>query len=217
VTDATSTQPPQAGTGPSRRTAGAVVLALLATLALTGLDLWSKDWMLEHISRAPAVPHPVCQPDESGHIRMQRIPTRSIELVPGYLEFRYAENCGAAFGMLRTAAPWVRNAVFGVAAIAACLWLGFALWRGHGGRLFAAAVPLIASGALGNLADRIRYGYVVDFIRFHLENRWEYPTFNVADITITVGVVLLVLDGLRKPATAPRQGAEPAGQPGAEA
>jgi signal peptidase II len=56
-------------------------------------------------------------------------------------------------------------------------------------------VPLIVSGALGNLFDRVRYGYVVDFIRFHWRGEWDYPTFNVADVGISVGVALLIIDG----------------------
>ncbi len=202
---------------PMRR-GGRVLLAMcLATVALTALDLLSKNWMLERLSRPPAVERPVCQPDDAGRIRMQRVPTEHIELVPGYLEFRYAENCGAAFGMLRTAPTWMRNLVFGVAALAACVWLGLAFWRGYGGRPFAWAVPLVLSGALGNLVDRIRFGYVVDFIRFHLENRWEYPTFNVADVTITIGVALLLLDGLRKPSADPGSRDVEAPAPGSEA
>ena len=69
------------------------------------------------------------------------------------------------------------------------MWL---YWTGYGGTLFAVSVPLIASGALGNLVDRFRLGYVVDFIRFHVREAFVWPTFNVADITITVGVALLL-------------------------
>ena len=59
------------------------------------------------------------------------------------------------------------------------------------------------SGALGNLADRLRLGYVVDFVRYHWNDPLpglgtEWPTFNFADATITVGVVLLLLDGWRE-------------------
>jgi signal peptidase II len=56
------------------------------------------------------------------------------------------------------------------------------------------------SGAVGNLFDRVRHGYVVDFIRFHVHDKFEWPTFNVADITIVIGVGLLLLDGMRKDA-----------------
>lgn len=57
------------------------------------------------------------------------------------------------------------------------------------------SVPLIVSGAIGNLVDRVRFGYVVDFVRFHLNDRWAYPTFNVADAWITIGVVLILIEG----------------------
>jgi signal peptidase II len=65
--------------------------------------------------------------------------------------------------------------------------------------LFEYSVPLVLSGAIGNLADRVRHGFVVDFIRFHIKDNWEYPTFNVADITIAIGVALLLMDGMKKP------------------
>jgi signal peptidase II len=69
------------------------------------------------------------------------------------------------------------------------------------------------SGALGNMVDRVRLGYVVDFIHFHVYDSFEWPTFNVADSTITIGVALLLLDGLRKPAEAPAGAAAPAPVP----
>jgi signal peptidase II len=65
-------------------------------------------------------------------------------------------------------------------------------------------VPLIASGALGNLVDRFRLGYVVDFVRFHLRDGFSWPTFNVADITITVGVGLLLIEGFSAPSRSQR-------------
>jgi signal peptidase II len=67
--------------------------------------------------------------------------------------------------------------------------------QGKGSPWFAAAVPLVISGAAGNLVDRVRQGYVVDFIRFYWKD-WEYPTFNVADIAITFGVICLVADAI---------------------
>jgi signal peptidase II len=86
----------------------------------------------------------------------------------------------------------------------------FMFVTGTGGKLFAWSVPLIVSGALGNLVDRVRLGYVVDFIRFHLQEGWEWPTFNVADSTITVGVALLLLDGLLNRESASKSSASPA-------
>ena len=170
---------------------------MVATALLTVADLWSKHWAQAELSRERATPsHGVCEPDPQGYYSMQRVRSRSVVLVDGYLEFRYAENCGAAFGMLNESPKWIRIAVFmsaGAVAVGALLFMFIA---GTGGKLFAWSVPLIVSGALGNLVDRVRLGYVVDFIRFHLQEGWEWPTFNVADSTITVGVALLLLDGL---------------------
>jgi signal peptidase II len=184
---------------------------LVSLVLYTVADLGSKEWALDSLSRPRTtdVP-PTCQPDDDGYVRMQRVANTPKVLIDGYLEFRYAENCGAAFGMLRTAPSWVRAAVFGAAGIGACIVLSIMFMRGSGGRLCAWSVPLVLSGAIGNLADRIRHGFVVDFIRFHIHDNWEYPTFNVADITIAIGVGLLLLDGLKKPETqAPQLASEP--------
>jgi signal peptidase II len=182
----------------------ALAFMLLSLVLYTFADLGSKEWALNRLSHARnGEPPPVCQPDESGYVRMQRLPQRTVTLIEGYLEFRYAENCGAAFGMLRTAPSWLRALIFGIAGIGACIVLSAMFLRGQGGKLFAYSVPLVLSGAIGNLADRVRHGFVVDFIRFHIHDNWEYPTFNVADCTIAIGVGLLLLDGLKKPQAQP--------------
>jgi signal peptidase II len=201
-----------------RRTAKAMLLCVIATAALTAADLASKTWAEGALSteRSFEVP-PACTPNEHGNYYMQRGRGEGIELAANYLELRYAENCGAAFGMLDDAPRWLRASVFMTAGVLAMVALGTMFVRGNGGPLFAASVPLIVSGALGNMIDRARLGYVVDFIHFHIYDRFEWPTFNVADITITVGVGLLLLDGLRKPAeqSAPAPNASAAQTPGA--
>jgi signal peptidase II len=191
-------------TQPARRSAKATLYCVVGLLLLTALDLWTKDLAVEHLSheRTREVPE-ACEPDASGHIYMQRMRDEAKVLIDGYLEFRYAENCGAAFGMLNDAPRWIRFGVFMTAAVAA---VGVLMWLfviGNGGPLFAWSVPFVVSGAIGNLVDRARLGYVVDFIRFHVYSSFEWPTFNVADITITIGVGLLLLDGMRKPSPIP--------------
>jgi signal peptidase II len=173
---------------------------MFATLVLaTILDLGSKEWAIERLSRVSAkVPDPICQADERGRIAPVRLPFRMRTVVPSYLELRYAENCGAAFSMLRTAPRWVRLALLVVLNGLACVGLIVLFARGHGGRLFALAVPLIVSGAVGNIADRLRHGFVVDFIRLRFGS-WEYPTFNVADIAIAVGMLLWLIESRGKP------------------
>ncbi|MDD9940836.1 MAG: signal peptidase II [Myxococcales bacterium] len=191
-----------------RRSPKAITLCLLFLAFFTWLDLWTKDWATR------ALP---CDPETTPSCRIvpNKPPSRNggIELVPGYLDFSYAENRGAAFGMLNDAPGWVRATLFtgaATVATAALLWMFVTF---HGGPLFAWSVPLIVSGALGNMVDRWRLGYVVDFIRFHLHDGWEWPTFNVADITITIGVAFLLLDGMRRPRTADEAPAAPGSAP----
>ncbi len=195
---------------PQRRSRNALVIMLASLVVYTFLDLATKEWALDNLSKERSGQKPaVCAPDEQGYTRMQRMPTEPQVVIDGYFVFHYAENCGAAFGILRTAPSWVRAGVFGIAALGACIVLTMMFMRGAGGRLFGAAVPMILSGAIGNLSDRIRHGFVVDFIQ--VDPRWfEYPTFNFADCTITIGVVLLLIDGIGSPQAASDTAAVPA-------
>ena len=178
----------------TRRSNRAIAICVVATLGLLAADLASKEWATEALSaERPGEPPPVC-----ARRGMQRVPRPDIVIIEGIFEMQYAENCGAAFGIGNDWSLTTRRIVFIPAAVLATLALFWMFARGSGGPFFAWSVPFVISGAVGNLVDRIRYGYVVDFIRFHIEQRWAYPTFNVADITITVGVILLVLDGFRE-------------------
>ncbi len=172
------------------------MLCLLAIVVLTGADLLSKQWALDKLSEpSPLATEPVCEPNATGRVDPQRRQLAPVVLVDGYLEFRYAENCGAAFGFMRDMPSLVRKSVFYLAASGAVVLLLFMFASGRGGPLFAWSVPLIVAGALGNLVDRVNLGYVVDFVRFHLNDRWAYPTFNLADAFISVGVGLILIDG----------------------
>lgn len=198
-----------------RRSIQAVVACIVFAVALTGLDLWSKNWAETTLSVPRGGEPPAVCVEENGYIPHQRLRGESIPVIEDIFEFEYAENCGAAFGLMRDQSPTARAMVFGVAAIAAVgvlLWLFF---QGRGGALFAWSVPLVASGALGNFIDRMRYGYVVDFIHFHYEPwSFDYPTFNVADITIVIGVALLVLDSMFGQDAASKADTQPSTSPG---
>ena len=105
-----------------------------------------------------------------------------------------AHNSGAAFSFLAGASGWQRwfFSALGLAAAVLIVWL----LKSHAGqRLFAFALALILGGAIGNVIDRLLYGYVVDFLDFHWRN-WHFPAFNVADSAITVGATCLILDEL---------------------
>jgi signal peptidase II len=171
-------------------------MCIVAAVGLAAIDLGTKQWALDRLSQPSSHgSEPVCEPDEYGRVRQQRTQRPPVVLIEGYLELRYAENCGAAFGFMRDMPSSFRKSVFYVAAVGAVLLLLWMFATGRGGTLFAWSVPLIVGGAVGNLVDRVRFGYVVDFIRFHLNDRWAYPTFNVADAWITIGVALILIDG----------------------
>ena len=106
-----------------------------------------------------------------------------------------AHNTGAAFSFLKDASGWQRWMFTGIGVAAAV----FIVWmlRSHAGqRLFSFSLACILGGAIGNVADRLLYGYVVDFLQFHWGSRWYFPAFNVADSAITIGAVGLILDEL---------------------
>ena len=105
-------------------------------------------------------------------------------------------NEGAAFSFLSQAGGWQRTLFMGIAAGASLLMIH--LIRKHRGELlFSFALSFILGGALGNLADRIRIGHVVDFLYFHLGEHY-FPAFNLADSAITLGAALMILDSIRK-------------------
>jgi signal peptidase II len=103
-------------------------------------------------------------------------------------------NYGAAFSFLAGASGWQRWFFTALGVVAACviIWL----LRAHAGqKLFCFAMACILGGALGNVIDRVAYGYVVDFLDFHWRGM-HFPAFNVADSAITAGAVGLILDEL---------------------
>jgi signal peptidase II len=117
----------------------------------------------------------------------------SREPVTGFFNLVLVCNKGAAFSFLADAPGWQTPLFIGFALVAAVV-CGTLIVRHPGKRLFCAGLALIVGGALGNVIDRIRYGCVVDYLDFHVLDRWHWPAFNVADSAITVGAVLLILD-----------------------
>jgi len=105
-----------------------------------------------------------------------------------FLRFTLAWNQGAAFSM-----PWGGPLFLTVITTAAVVMVSIFIWKlGTHSTLFLAGLGAILGGALGNLLDRIMYGKVIDFIDIG-GSGWRWPTFNVADIAITVGGVILVI------------------------
>lgn len=117
-----------------------------------------------------------------------------IPVMGTWFKFVYAENPGAAFGFLKGVSPGIRSLMFMILTLIAFVVIGVIVKRlpVHGW-LVAACFGSILAGAAGNFVDRIRFGYVIDFIDMTLGSL-NWPTYNVADIAISVGVVALMLD-----------------------
>lgn len=110
------------------------------------------------------------------------------EIIGSFLRFTLAWNQGAAFSM-----PWGGPLFLTVITAAAAVMVSIFIWKfGKHSPLFLAGLGAILGGALGNLLDRFMYGKVVDFIDIG-STGWRWPTFNVADIAITAGGILLVI------------------------
>ncbi len=117
-----------------------------------------------------------------------------IEILPVF-KFALVLNQGAAFGFLNDAGGWQRI-FFIVLALVFSIVLLVWIWREMDrSRSLTIGLALVLGGAVGNLIDRINAGYVIDFIVLHYQN-WYFPAFNVADMAITFGAIILIVDSL---------------------
>ena len=115
-----------------------------------------------------------------------------IKLIEGYFSLTYVRNQGAAFGIFNQAQPTFREIFFlSIPPIAVFVILLFLYNLPETETLEIYALSLISGGAIGNYIDRLRFGYVVDFLDFHIKNFYSWPVFNVADSAIVVGVGIL--------------------------
>ncbi|MGZ5030741.1 MAG: signal peptidase II [Methylobacter sp.] len=116
----------------------------------------------------------------------------SIDIMP-FFKLTYVHNTGAAFSFLSEAGGWQRWFFAGLAlviSVAISVWL--TRLKKHE-TLLAVALALILGGAVGNLIDRLAYGYVIDFLDVYYET-WHWPAFNIADSAITIGVMLMLAE-----------------------
>lgn len=117
---------------------------------------------------------------------------QSIPIMP-YFNLTYVHNTGAAFSFLSQAGGWQRWFFAGLAltvSVVITVWL--ARLKKHE-TLLAVALSLVLGGAVGNLVDRLLYGYVIDFLDVYYQD-WHWPAFNVADSAITLGVALMLAE-----------------------
>jgi signal peptidase II len=150
-----------------------LMLAIAALIVL--LDRVTKLWIIGHI--------------QQGH---------AIVIIPRIFRLTHVVNTGAAFSIFEGASSpaLVRNILIGFSIVAVVVVLALIWKMGRRATLTSVALALILGGAIGNLYDRIRFAYVVDFLEVHIVH-YHWPDFNVADSAIVVGACLLLLEMLR--------------------
>lgn len=111
-----------------------------------------------------------------------------IELLPGFFDLRYTENTGAIFGLFHS-----HTEVFiGLGIAGVLIILVFLHYFPPTTTLGVVSFALVLSGAVGNLIDRVRLGYVIDFVSLHLRDLFFWPSFNVADAALIIGILALI-------------------------
>jgi len=129
------------------------------------------------------------------HVRMYE----TITVIPGFFNLTHLRNKGAAFSLL-AGAPAVFRSVFFTTITLIAVAVIIVLIRKTHERFLVVSFSLIAGGAVGNVIDRFRYGAVMDFINLYIWEKFSFlnpwPTFNIADSAISIGVALLAIDML---------------------
>ena len=154
---------------------------LLISLLILALDQATKHWAT--ISLRPVV---------------------LMEILPGFLRFTYATNRGVAFSLFADSEMDIRYILAGISLLAAIFVLLYQ-WRIPVRMVrLNLALSLMLAGIVGNLIDRVRLGEVVDFIDLHWQDKYTWPTFNVADAEICIGAGLLALQMIKEERAAQR-------------
>jgi signal peptidase II len=113
-----------------------------------------------------------------------------------FFDLRLLYNQGAAWSFLATAGGWQRWFLTSLAIVVSIILVVWLSRLKQPYSLLAVAIALILGGAVGNVIDRIIYGYVIDFIDIYY-NAWHWPAFNLADSAISLGAIILIIDALR--------------------
>lgn len=153
---------------------------LILSAVVILLDIWTKSLILARIDLHEAIP-----------------------VIPNFFQLVHVRNTGAAFGLGANASSKLVPLLLNVGAIAVfCVVVVYALRSAVSDRVLQSGLHLILGGAIGNLLDRFRFGYVVDFLDVYV-GRHHWPAFNVADSAICIGIALLFFDMRKKPDAAP--------------
>lgn len=145
--------------------------------------------MLAVISGLVIVPDQITKAVILAHVSFQ---TRNIVVIPGLFNITHVRNPGGAFGVFAERGTPFRNAVFLIlTSVAVFLILFFYKKTPKSQPLLLTGFALIFGGAVGNLIDRFRFGWVIDFVDLHIRG-WHWPAFNIADFAITAGILIFV-------------------------
>lgn len=194
---------PVAKLGDTKTSKPSIVLLVVVTTLSLAADLASKGWAKAHLAG----------------FDLKLKGARRLTVVKDHVDFIFAQNPGGAWSFLRSLPDSLRRPFFLTASAMAIVFIVSIYLRLHRDqRAMKWGLPLALGGALGNLADRIRYGWVVDFVDVYMNRRGRelhWPTFNVADIAIVVGIGLMAIDmlflsGRRARAAAPAPAQPPA-------
>jgi signal peptidase II len=151
-----------------------VTLVAITVFLVVVADQWTKQIVLKHFQWG-----------------------ESVSVVKSIFALTYVRNMGAAFGVLHNAPSVFREPFFIMVPILALVIITAVLAKlKPNQKLTGVALSLVMGGAIGNLIDRVRFGFVVDFLDFHWKEVYHWPAFNVADSCIVVGVIYLFIQSL---------------------
>ncbi|MDP9192695.1 MAG: signal peptidase II [Acidobacteriota bacterium] len=154
------------------------VYYLILTVVIVVLDIWTKALVLARIDLHETIP-----------------------VIPNFFQLVHVRNSGAAFGIGANASSKLVPLLLNFGAIAVfCVVVVYAMRSAVTDRVLQTGLHLILGGAIGNLLDRFRFGYVVDFLDVYIGTK-HWPAFNVADSAICIGIALLFFDMRKKPET----------------
>lgn len=119
-----------------------------------------------------------------------------VSVIEPILNWTLAYNYGAAFSFLADAGGWQKWFFAILALVMSVFLIGYLVKAPRQAKLLSLGLALVLGGAVGNLIDRLLHGHVIDFIHVHYADAWHYPIFNIADMGISVGVALIIIDML---------------------
>ena len=183
-----------------------LISLLVILVACVVVDQASKHWaqnaLLNETFFAEEGNYPVCSNENEALTRERFIAENreSRTVIDGFFNFRYVENCASAFGLMNGVPEAFRFPFFLIVSVLALVFIPHLYRQTTADQIYMLyGLPFILGGAIGNLLDRLIYRYVIDFIEWYVtigDEAHRWPTFNVADAAIVIGIGLMMIDML---------------------